>query len=253
MGLSMDKFRSILESPGTDLYARNYIGETALHTCVQNGNRNLVEEMMTVLLDSDEGNLAQIATYGGKTALDFALERGREESIELLVQPKRKATVGVEGNPDSTWITRWSDETWYSHLVRILHSCQPTIAAETKRLEAKWGTPLIGWNSRSNDSAVNLRNRETYCGSRTWFEAGIERGSHGETVCHRRIQDNINTSNVLRQHTIIWDVDDQSPGLSNWLKGIQGGDTIHVFPKACRRGWVNYVEDVTVTVFYQRH
>ncbi|XHG04058.1 hypothetical protein AWENTII_007339 [Aspergillus wentii] len=147
MGLSMDKFRSILESPGTDLYARNYIGETALHTCVQNGNRNLVEEMMTVLLDSDEGNLAQIATYGGKTALDFALERGREESIELLVQPKRKATVGVEGNPDSTWITRWSDETWYSHLVRILHSCQPTIAAETKRLEAKWGTPLIGWNS----------------------------------------------------------------------------------------------------------
>ena len=51
---------------------------------------------------------------------------------------------------------------------------------------------------------------------------------------------------------MIWDVRDGTPGLKEWLSGLEGGDVLHVYPKAYQYGWRNCVQGVVITVFYER-
>ncbi|KAJ6036333.1 ankyrin repeat-containing domain protein [Penicillium herquei] len=294
-GVSVDRVSSLLNSPDINLHDRNALGETALHVAVQNGCRAVTDEIVQILLENDrDGTLAAIHSNSGKTALDFALERGI--SIGILVQPMWKSTVGIEWDSESFWIMRWSQQPWYSDLVPIIDAARPMLAAQTQQLVNECGglpftvsrnTPqqfvwrqdaeslsylslqippgapspvqrLIftmisndqGWSDRH---PVNERNEGSYCGSRTWFEVGISRPDHVNLVTsHREIQRNIHTSDQKRVHTVIWDISDETPGLREWLSKIQGGDLLHIYPKAYQVGWRNCVLEVAVTVFHHR-
>ncbi|KAJ5740647.1 ankyrin repeat-containing domain protein [Penicillium malachiteum] len=101
-GVSVDRVSALLRSPDINLHDRNALGETALHVAVQNGCHETTEEMIQLLLENDRDcTLASIHSNGGKTALDFALERGRGNSIRILVQPVWNSTVGIEWDSES--------------------------------------------------------------------------------------------------------------------------------------------------------
>lgn len=53
-----------------------------------------------------------------------------------------------------------------------------------------------------------------------------------------------------QQRTVIWDEQDKTPTLNDWLGKIEAGDEIQVLPKAGHPGWVNYVHEVEIKVFY---
>ncbi|PWY92186.1 ankyrin [Aspergillus heteromorphus CBS 117.55] len=297
LGLSVQKVRDRLASPDTDLHARNLAGNTALHLAVHNGNLRTVDEIVEVLLASepngDSPTLASIANYGGKTALDFALERGRKDTIAVLVQRKWNATVGLEWSPTSEWIEKWSEEDWFPDLLHILQQSEPHIEALQQSLVKQWGvgvtahrksetsvqrsdydhylsltiptdsipSPLRritftmvshdqGW---SNDNPVNLRNQCTYFGSRTWFEIVVDNCHRlGEALPRRRIACNLHASKNYRRQTVVWTLEDESPGLRDWIEAIQPGDTLYMVPRAKQNCWTNHVREMTVSVYYER-
>ncbi|PYH92791.1 ankyrin [Aspergillus ellipticus CBS 707.79] len=296
LGLSVQKVRDQLASSETDVRAVNLVGDTALHVAVQNSNVNVVEAMVEALLTSevsDSCTLAQIPNYGGKTALDLALERGRGPTIALLVQPKWNATTGLP-HPPTEWIERWSDEEWYSDLQRILKQSRFNDPAYQLLLRKQWGSSVKvhrytsgdyfdhtegpsflsigipadgvrspvrriiftivshdqGW---SNDNPMNLRTRGTYIGSRTWFDAVLERSRPAKIVApFRKIVSNVHTCKTYRKHTVVWSLEDKSPGLADYLKDIQPGDFLHVFPRTDQRGWMNYIREMAIELFYEQ-
>ncbi|KAJ5713999.1 ankyrin repeat-containing domain protein [Penicillium malachiteum] len=139
-GVSVDRVSTLLGSPDINLHDRNALGETALHVTVQNGCHAATDEIVQILLENDKDcTLAALRSNGGKTALDFALERGRGNSIEILVQPMWKSTVGIEWDSESFWITRWSHQPWYSDLLRIIDTARPVLAAQTQQLVNECG------------------------------------------------------------------------------------------------------------------
>ncbi|KAJ5691197.1 ankyrin repeat-containing domain protein [Penicillium malachiteum] len=312
-GVSVDRVSALLRSSDINLHNRNAFGETALHIAVRDGYHKTTERMIHLLLENNRDcTLASVYSNGGKTALDFALERGRGDSIGILAQPMWKSTVGIEWDSESFVIQKWCHEPWHSDLLRIIDEARPVLAAQTQQLVNEcgglpftvsrntlqnfvWGNDseilayiclqippgppspvrclvftmisndqgkisvshivnvtktFAGWSDRH---AVNQRNEGSYCGSRTWFEVGISKPDQVNRVtAHREIQRNIHTSSEKRVHTVIWDISDESPGLREWLSNIQGGDLLHVYPKAYQFGWRNCVHEVAVTVFHQR-
>jgi hypothetical protein len=50
---------------------------------------------------------------------------------------------------------------------------------------------------------------------------------------------------------VVWDHRDQTPGLNDWLQSLQSGDVLQIYPKARYSGWMNYVEQIKVDIFYE--
>ncbi|GAB1197227.1 hypothetical protein APSETT444_006518 [Aspergillus pseudonomiae] len=266
-GHSIQRVTNILESPDINLRNQNELGDTALHTAVQNGTHAKTEEIIQVLLQADKiFTLARIPNNSGKTALDLALERGREDSIEILVQPRWNSTAGLEWDSESIWIQKWSDQPWYSDLLRIIGAARFDLAAQTQLLVDQCGGPpltisMFQTRQYMANMSVGLSDRNpvferlegSYCGSRTWFEVCISKSSQADQVISsREVQRNIYNSSQPRQHTVIWDVRDPTPGLKEWLRSVEGGDILHINPMASHCEWWNCVQEVAVTVFYKR-
>lgn len=95
---------------------------------------------------------------------------------------------------------------------------------------------------------MNGRTKGTYFGSRTWFEAGIL--TNGVVDSYRPVvQRNVHADDTLRQHTVIWDIGDTSPGVQDWLRCLKSGDQIQLFPKAFQAAWRNYVEEAEINIW----
>ncbi|XHG05902.1 hypothetical protein AWENTII_009115 [Aspergillus wentii] len=119
---SVEKVVELLESPDVDLFHQNQSGDTALHLAVQKTPVDRLGEMVKTLLESDKSNqLSRSTNRVGVCALDYALFRRREESIELLVQPRWNPIIGPIGwSTEREQVSMWSDRPWYSDLLSII-------------------------------------------------------------------------------------------------------------------------------------
>ncbi|PYH90103.1 ankyrin [Aspergillus ellipticus CBS 707.79] len=162
LGSEVQRVHDLLASPATDLHAQNLAGEIALHTAAQNAQADMLQGMIAVLLESDPRcHLARATDHSGKAALDYALERGSEDSIKLLVQPKWNAAVGLEWSSESEWTTKWAGSSWYPDLIRIIQSPDPHTKASARLLEQTWGPPLRVFEQK-NVSVTHENTSEPY-------------------------------------------------------------------------------------------
>ncbi|KAG5746348.1 hypothetical protein H9Q70_010968 [Fusarium xylarioides] len=288
MGVSVDLIKDILEMPGFSVTDRNVCGETALHVAARDGNPRIAHEIVEMLLEnSEDPDIARRFTNGGKTALDFALERGVTQVIAALVRPSHNACVGLPWDEETSGFSMWIDMPWYKDLRDIVRNSPKTLeppsltpphpwerqrSITNEEISVTWHSsvqPCVvvevpdscevyrvvfrtvshdqGW---SNENEVNKRTKGTYFGSRTWFEVGVSRGEDSKDIAERRnVQSNVHADRSFRQHTVIWDMQDNSPGIQQWLQGLKGRDRIMLFPRAYQALWRHYVKEAEITIW----
>ncbi|KAE8155255.1 ankyrin repeat-containing domain protein [Aspergillus avenaceus] len=139
-GISTQRVIDVLHSPGINIFDQNEVGDTALHISVRSGCDEKTEEFTKILLKRDSTfTLASMPNNSGKTALDMALERGREDLIEMLVQTRWNSTLGLEWSEETSWIQKYSYQSWYPKLLRIIEASRPHLAAQRQLLVDQCG------------------------------------------------------------------------------------------------------------------
>lgn len=119
-----------------------------------NGNNRLAKVILQLLLERGQAaNLASTPTHSGKTALDYALERGHEGIIATLVKPEWKTTVGLPWDAESMWIHRWSYIPWSADLDRVLESSRPAIEKSEHLRRKLWGESLTVYEDKQRTAA----------------------------------------------------------------------------------------------------
>lgn len=94
----------------------NNLGETPLHVCAWEGHPDMIQPLI------DGGASLNRLTNSGKTALDFALERGGASVIQRLLA--LGAEPGLLWTEKSTEVTKWAEEPWISNLQQTIQSCR---------------------------------------------------------------------------------------------------------------------------------
>jgi hypothetical protein len=97
-----------------------------------------------------------------------------------------------------------------------------------------------------------------YSWQRSWFDVAIIKSSRKtatfiqqtDRASRRRrfIQSNVNFLDNIQYHSVVWDDTDPTPGVREWLKAVDNGDTIVVYARAVK-GWGNVVDRVEVDAY----
>lgn len=97
----------LLSFPDTDVNARNFKGETALHWACRNGLSSEVEDLLKLRPDID----VNARDVHENTALIMACSRCNQNAARVLLERKPEVDVnarGVEGNTALMWACRYS-------------------------------------------------------------------------------------------------------------------------------------------------
>ena len=223
-----------------------------------------------------------------KSALDFALEVGKADIVELLVQHGARARLPWRFS--DPLIARYTTEPWFplleaaalqkgdslnktedeqqgpgGYLCRIRGKPIGVIRHDspeqhTPYVEAPITDALtqpiskIIFTTMSHDQGwSDLQGLHgTYLRSTSWFEADVgnrDNSPNEQESTRKHLQYNVHASREWKQHVNVWDRRTCSEGTRAWMDLLTCGTTVQVYARAHYMGWVNFVGSVKIEVY----
>ncbi|KAI2617581.1 HET-domain-containing protein [Hypomontagnella submonticulosa] len=102
----------------------------------------------------------------------------------------------------------------------------------------------------------------TYQDSHTYFDIEVRAPTGLARIRRQRLIQNIRASSNPRKHVVDWVLKQESAKEvqhhvigsnddGNWLSNIQGGDTVQIIPMAEYPGWINFVVEARIEVWFE--
>lgn len=218
-------------------------GATLLHVlCTTTGPVQMMILLMAegaepTLLDINESPLVwllRVLSPNVKSKDAFIMVRALSKNPKAVLIPNSKGNISLH------YAARRADWGFFRHLVNM--GSQQML----NQADQKGCTPLIVALEHGNGELVG----------RMLKFFNVELGcQQGKQLTGLHLTARYCTPETVRcyaLHRAIWDVNDSSPGLREWLASINGGDVVRVYPKAHQAAWYNNVREMTITLYYER-